>query len=232
MKNGGQQELFPAQAHSRESFAQFLNDGGNLPVEIVITRNRASMLSVRFHPDRICIRMHEAFLNAPQDILQSLKDWLKTRRRERWHPIAEFAKNIQIREAPPAHVRTTGEVYDLKELLREVSQEFFGGKPKCQITWGRAGRRKKRARTRTVHWGTYDTRIKLIRVNPRLDSKTVPRSFVKYIIYHELLHECIPAERRNGRNAHHHATFKIMDRKFPDWPQMQKISARLLKNLK
>ncbi|MGD9874507.1 MAG: SprT-like domain-containing protein [Kiritimatiellia bacterium] len=232
MKNDGQQELFPAQAHSRESLAQFLNNGASMPVEVAITSNRHNMLSIRFHPGRISVRMHEAFLNAPQDILQSLKDWLKTRRRERWSPVAEFAKGIQIREALPAHVRTAGEVYNLKELFREVSLEFFGGKPKCQISWGRAGRCRRRAKIRTVRWGTYDTRSKLIRVNPRLDSKTVPRSFVKYIIYHELLHECIPAERRNGRNAHHHATFKIMDRKFPDWPQMQEISAQLLKNLK
>jgi len=41
----------------------------------------------------------------------------------------------------------------------------------------------------------------LIRIHPVLDRAWVPRYFVAYVVYHEMLHHMIPSARGNARQA-------------------------------
>jgi hypothetical protein len=56
----------------------------------------------------------------------------------------------------------------------------------------------------------------------------VPEEFVRYIIFHEMLHAVVPSVRRNGQRRDHHATFRVLERRFPGLARMKKLSAELL----
>src|SRR3712207_8543596 len=51
----------------------------------------------------------------------------------------------------------------------------------------------------TIKLGSYSAIERLIRIHPTLDAEWVPRYFVSYIVYHELLHHVVPALRSSGR---------------------------------
>jgi predicted metal-dependent hydrolase len=68
---------------------------------------------------------------------------------------------------------------------------------------------------RSIKLGSYCARDRLIRVHPRLDDPSVPRFFVEYVVYHEMLHHVLPPDVRGGRRQLHDARFKRMERAFP-----------------
>ena len=85
-----------------------------------------------------------------------------------------------------------GETYDLEKMFAKLNRGYFGGElTKPTITWSQR-------RTRRIlghHDRVYDT----ITISKTLDSLDVPEWFVKYILYHEMLHIKHPARLINGR---------------------------------
>ena len=74
-----------------------------------------------------------------------------------------------------------------------MNAQYFGGiVGDVLVTWGRRTRPREDKRA-TIKLGSYSATERLIRVHPALDRHWVPRYFVAYIIFHELLHHVIPA---------------------------------------
>jgi hypothetical protein len=67
--------------------------------------------------------------------------------------------------------------------------------------------------------GVYLPGVQLIRIHPALDQAFVPRFFVEFIVYHELLHHVIPPVRVNGRYQIHSPRFHQRERDFPAYAQ-------------
>jgi hypothetical protein len=88
------------------------------------------------------------------------------------------------------------------------------------ITWGKHSTRRRRdvagrkAARSTIKLGSYSGVERLIRIHPSLDRKWVPRYFVAYIVYHEMLHHVIPASRGLGRTLLHPPEFLAREREF------------------
>jgi hypothetical protein len=124
-----------------------------------------------------------------------------------------------VRDLPPSRrtkVRPQGDVHDLEppcaELLRD---EFAGespleGRPWPEVTWGR---RSGRARY-SLRLGSFEPSANLIRVHPVLDQEAVPASFVRYILFHELLHAVVPSTRGRGKAQHHPPEFQRRERAY------------------
>ena len=106
-------------------------------------------------------------------------------------------------------VRTSGNIHDLKALYDELNDEYFGGALDSVITWGAKSPRFA-VRKRTL--GSYSARANIIRINPALDSKKVPRYFIAYVVYHEMLHAAIGIQNRSGRRSIHPAEFRDFER--------------------
>jgi predicted metal-dependent hydrolase len=49
----------------------------------------------------------------------------------------------------------------------------------------------------------------------------VPEWFVRYIVYHEMLHIKHPARIINGRRVHHTKAFLAEEQRFPDYDEAQ-----------
>ncbi|MFT5124375.1 MAG: putative metal-dependent hydrolase [Kiritimatiellia bacterium] len=190
------------------------------------------MISVQTDPQGfITCRMHEAYLAAPRVVLWSLRNYLSTRRRAYWEPVAEFAQTINPTPPRTVNERTTGQVHDLRVLREQVNRSWFDGELEVHITWGRNPPRKKRSRYTSIHFGSYTKASNLIRIHPRLDARDVPEAFVRFVIYHEMLHIVIPPRRVKGRWIYHPPAFREAEQRFPDFEEMEHTASRILGSL-
>ena len=58
----------------------------------------------------------------------------------------------------------------------------------------------------------------MIRINPALDQPFVPLWFLRYVLYHEMLHSVVPDEMLSrSRRRVHTEEFNRRERKFPDY---------------
>lgn len=222
--------LLGQRAAGCEQMRRVLAERSGLRVDMTLTRNRVSMASIRFVSERHArLRLHESFLRAPDTVQDALVGYLRTRRKKHWHAICAYARTISV----PAPVRMTpchtrGCVYDLAMLAAEVNTAYFGGKLDCRVGWGKRGRVM---RGRSIRYGSCNVGSRLIRIHPLLDDTRVPVDFVRYILYHEMLHLVIPPEYQAGRRMDHPVTFRRMERLFPAFEKHKLTAKALLREL-
>src|SRR4029079_8616190 len=92
--------------------------------------------------------------------------------------------------------------------------KYFGGAVDALITWARRTSKKSK---RSIKLGSYSASERLIRIHPRLDKPWVPRYFISYVIYHEMLHHVIPSNQGAGRKLLHPPLFRERERLFRDF---------------
>ncbi len=187
-------------------------------VQLAVTDNRHRMVSHTRVRGKLRVRVHMMFLDAPDRVLDALVRYVVHGDRQASQVVGAYieANSFRIRASQPVPgpLRTKGRVHDLYDALSRVNESHFAGSvTDVLITWGRrtTPRGKKR---RTIKLGSYSAVERLIRVHPSLDNDWVPRYFVNYIVYHELLHHVIPAVRVGGRAVLHPPEFLRREREF------------------
>ena len=235
-----QLDLFnPEGSLTPDAFVAFLNAGARRTVKVTFTRNRVTMASVRFPPDGpVKLRLHGLFLSAPLDVRMALKQYLRTHRKETWAVVADFAMNVPasdgignnaIRKKPVTQLTTRGRVYNLKHIFDDVNACFFTGRVRCRIGWGRdRATARRRRRSKSIRYGSWNPQSETIRIHPRLDDVRVPREFIRYIVFHEMLHTVVPSDVRNGRRFDHPPAFKKLEKQYPEHRRMYALSKELL----
>ena len=109
-----------------------------------------------------------------------------------------------------------GRHHDLDTVLHELRARFFSDSAPVTIGWGQWSGR---ARPRSMRFGVYFPETCHIRIHPALDQVFVPRFFVEFIVYHELLHHTMPAIQINGRYYVHTKAFRQRERAFPRYAE-------------
>jgi predicted metal-dependent hydrolase len=107
-----------------------------------------------------------------------------------------------------------GRYFDLRDIFEQLNDRYFRGRLRgYKVMWGR--RRKQRPKEYFV-FGTIQEDDRVIRINPLLDQPFVPLWFLKYILYHEMLHSVVPDELvGRGRRRVHTDEFNRREREFP-----------------
>jgi len=226
---GSQQlELVYDPVRSREDLHRALQERNRRTVLLALTRNRVSMVSIRFEWDCVSVRLHRAFLAAPNEVVSALARYLRSRRKDAWRIVSAFADRI-VPDAPPGirPVEARGKVYNLDAVRRKVTAEFFGRRMPCRVGWGRRGGRRRRARSRHIRYGSYVPSENLVRINPLLDDARVPERFLEYIVFHEMLHAVVPSEH-GVRRQHHTRVFRQFENRFPDVEAMRRLCSELV----
>ena len=195
------------------------------PVDLVLTDNRRSLISVRRDPDKYSLRVHHMFVRAEREALDAIVALAKRQRvadaRRRLRQFAEDHQTL-VRRKPfkrRTRVRLRGQVHDLGEIYAEIAPEVIEDPSEVTITWGRWG---KRGPLTQIRMGSYSPRRRLIRIHPLLDRPDVPRWVVRFVIYHELLHHVIPTSRRRGRRIHHPPEFQRLEAAHPDYERFER----------
>ncbi len=211
----------PLMDHSKLFFIQdenhlrtFLGRETGRDISLVITDNSTSMLSLKARRGAVSLRLHNMFLSADINVLTEIADFIKNSRITT-PLINDFIKRNRhrLKERPQRKVkiRTEGGYFNLLEIFGLINKEYFGGRISASITWGAKSPRRAAAR-RTL--GSYSSHNNMIRINPILDNKRVPRYFLDFIVYHEMLHADIGIGTAGKRRSIHPKEFKRREREF------------------
>ena len=205
-----------------------------MQVEVVFTRARRTVLKVEPRGARRTVRMNAFFAEAPAPVREAVAAWIRSGRRAR-HKLELLDAWVETRieaverTAPRRiHLVTRGQVHDLERLAVELRALEFATEFSCtdetvadgspssprwpKLTWGRAPKSRTR---RSLRLGSFDYWSGVVRMHPVLDQRAVPESFVRYVLFHELLHAALPAERGSGgRRVFHGREFRRREREY------------------
>lgn len=213
---------------------EFLAAELDCPVTVVYTRARKTPIRVRTfragaRGARITgleVHMHAMFDAAPPDVHEAVASWIRSGRRA---PRACRRLDDWIQEGlaqlPPPKERAErlvarGHHRDLAELLKDVLATDFAHDPSLharppRITWGRRAPSRSRGGLRL---GSYDPDLHRVRIHTALDQPGVPLWFVRYVVFHEVLHALHPPVKdADGRWIHHGREFRKRERAYADY---------------
>jgi hypothetical protein len=121
------------------------------------------------------------------------------------HPTLPMQRQLNLRHE--------GKYFDLRAIFDQLNARYFRGRLRnYRVLWGR--RRRHRPKDHFV-FGTIQEEDRVIRINPLLDQPFVPLWFLKYILYHEMLHSVVPDELLpDGRRRVHTEEFNRREQKY------------------
>lgn len=211
-----------------DAWAALLGDALGGAVEVRFTRARRTVLRLEPQGRGRLVRMNAFFADAPVDVREAVIAWVRSGRRAKrklarldaW--VEEQIGTLEQRAPRRLRVVTRGRVHDLEALAAELRSGVFEGVfadgddpsrlPWPKLTWGRTTRSRTR---RSLRLGSFDAWTCVVRMHPVLDQPSVPSSFVRYVLFHELLHAALPVQRTTGgRRIFHGPEFRRREREF------------------
>lgn len=209
-KKASAQEIVDAQDSLERRIRAHLSKGR---VQVTLTDNRYTMISVRRIPKekRYEVRLHHMFADADPVITRALARYIADNDADASRVLGDFIDDNsghvkgRSRRTPPTLILTAGEFYDLREIYDELNARYFENKIDAAITWGaRTGKPKRR---NSIKMGSYSVEDRLIRIHRSLDRAFVPKFFVAWIVFHEMLHQVHDIRVKNGRREFHSKEF-------------------------
>lgn len=196
------------------TFQEQVENLSGVKLKLKINDNRSTMLSVRWEPDYTKVSLHRMFLQAPQNVMQSLACYIRREHKIISRDIKVFIEN-GLKELDYSHtvdkskLCNQGNYYNLKELFDEINKEYFNEKLDLFITW--FGKPSQRNKSR-VTFGLYHDQLKLIKINRFLDNPSIPKYVISYVIFHEMLHHVCPSYvDEKGLHRVHNKEFKTQE---------------------
>jgi hypothetical protein len=175
------------------------------------------------------------FADAPDRVLRALSRYIARADRQDSALLVGYIEANHWRIRRNRHRRRTltpdpmGRVHDLAEILDDLNQRHFGGEINARITWGARATRSQRRQS--IKMGSYSVEDRLIRIHPALDHPEVPRFFVEWIVFHEMLHQVFDIPTVNGRRQFHPPRFLQREREFEHYELARRWERRHLDRL-
>jgi hypothetical protein len=217
---GGHPQIFVHEG-VRQALERRLSVANGKPVILSVTDNVRQMISHTLTSGILQIRLHHMFLDAPAPVQDALIRYVVEGERADSQLVGRYIEEhgYRIRASRPVErpLRTQGAAHDLYAIFHTVNEKYFSGAVDALITWGQRRKATGTGPRRSIKLGSYSATERLIRVHPVLDRAWVPRYFVSYIIYHEMLHHVIPQSQGNGRRMLHPPVFKAREQLFRDF---------------
>lgn len=203
-------------------------------VTVTLTDNRYTMISVRrvAKDRRYEVRLHAMFVDADPVITRALARYIADNDPVSSRVLGDFidqnAGHVRgrARRQPTQVIFTAGEHYDLREIYDELNARYFANKIDAAITWGqRTGRPRRR---NSIKMGSYSVEDRLIRIHRSLDRSFVPRFFITWIVFHEMLHQVHDIRVKNGRREFHSKEFLADEAMYEHFEQAKSWERRHL----
>ena len=205
-----------------EDWARFLSGELGRNVRVRFGRARRQVIVAFPESAGLRVRMNQVFGRAPDEVRTAVADWLRRGRSARGacRELDQWIASILPELGPPRPSRLVvrGASHDLGAIAADLLANEFRSLPTRLlprgVTWGRRGPRGVR---RSLQLGSFDPETRVIRIHPVLDQEAVPRSFVRYVMFHELLHAVHPPVKgADGRWVRHGSEFRRREKAYPD----------------
>jgi predicted metal-dependent hydrolase len=224
------QQRLPLLQRNKETFLKdYFQNKFKKPVILILTDNSTSMISVKETPDTISLRLHRIFLNANDEVLEEIVRFIKGKGAKR-PAIKAFIRKSKhlLKDSPPRTVTINpkGKIYNLSDIFNSLNREYFGDSVSSAITWGK---KSPRYAVRKKTLGSYQKKTNTIRINQSLDRRRIPRYFIEYIVYHEMLHAIIDAVVKNGRRVVHSKEFKEREREYKNYDKAMEWEKKIFR---
>lgn len=189
---------------------------------VVFTDNLNTMLSIKRGQGVWTLRMHRMFAAAPPAVLRAVAQYAQSQDRRSATLLRSYIDHHEHLIRPPVEPRAQpidvqGAHHNLQAIFDELNAEYFAGAIEARITWGPRARR--RAGRESIKLGSYSVEEQLIRIHPVLDAGDVPRFFLAWIIYHEMLHEVHDMPIVDGRRVYHTPEFRRAEARFEHYAE-------------
>ncbi len=204
-------------------------------VQVEIHDNTHTMVTFQRRRALWRLRLHHMFLKAPDEVLSALVAYVRRLDSEASSALDRYIEQNRslIRRPSPKVIQrrlrlnAKGRVHDLEGIFRSLNRRYFDGQVRASITFGSAPRL--RGPRKSIKMGSYSADSRVIRIHPALDRPDVPRYFVEWIVFHEMLHHVHRARRlKDGRRCVHTPEFLEHERKFRDYRKAQAWEERNL----
>jgi hypothetical protein len=189
-------------------------------LELALTDNRYSMISIRRRPDGYRLRLHKMFVSAPPRMVRALARYVVHNDRRASQLLGDYIEHhqhvIKRQDHKPRafNGRTAGKCHDLKAIFDSLNAERFESRLDARITWGPVTARRAR---RSIKMGSFAVEDRIIRIHPVLDQPDVPAYFIRWIVFHEMLHGRHDIVRKGRRRIFHTEAFLEDERSYPDF---------------
>ncbi len=209
----------PEEARLEQQVGSHMPPGKRL--ELRLTENRYTMITVRRRADGYGVRVHRMFAAATGRLVRHLARYIVHNDQRASQALGEFIRvndgeiANEPRQKRPLKLRPQGRVHDLQRIFNELNAQSFDGKISARITWGTAPKRE--GRRRSIKMGSYSIDDRIIRIHPALDQESVPEYFLAWIVFHEMLHDKHGAVEKDGRRCYHTRAFMEEERSFSDY---------------
>jgi hypothetical protein len=234
-------ELAPEIEHAQDSLERRIRAHlARGRVSVTLTDNRYTMISVRrvavassgSAGRRYEVRLHHMFADADPVITRALARYIAENDADASRVLGDFIDSNsghvrgRARRQPAQVIFTAGEVHDLRSIYDELNARYFDNKIEAVITWGtRIGRPRRR---NSIKMGSYSVEDRLIRIHRSLDRVFVPRFFVAWIVFHEMLHQVHDIRVKNGRREFHSKEFLADEAMYEHYEQAKSWERRHL----
>ncbi len=214
-----------------------LNEFHNQANQIISAKSRRSprleikiahsgyLFRVNQNNSLINLELNEGFITAPIEIKKKLlESALNKKNRQHAKAIRSYTRSDgykqisdELNSDSEVNQRSyIGKHFNLKDLFTEINQEYFRGKlEQPRLMW--SARRSKR------RLGYYDPQSNTITINRRFDTADTPRLLVKYILYHEMLHQHLGTREVNGRRYAHTSAFRKAEKRFRGYEEAESL---------
>jgi len=197
-------------------------------VAVEIHDNTHTMITFQRQRALFRLRLHHMFMAASDEVLQALADFVRHGDAEASALLDKFIERNKayIRRMSPEQMRKrirlepAGQHHDLGRIFDRLNERYFQSRITAAITYGPAPQVK--GPRKSIKMGSYAADSKVIRIHPALDQPVVPRYFVEWIVFHEMLHHVYKTRRgEDGRRCVHPPEFLEHERRFHDFKRAQ-----------
>lgn len=191
--------------------------------------------TIRLREDTAYVRFSDLLRGAPRAVLEAAAATLlaqlyrKPMPRELRRTYREFSlsagtrrrvQNLRRKRARQAGHLPQGRHHDLAQLYSQINRAYFAGRlARPRLSWS--------ARPWRGQLGIFDPALDQIVISSRLDSPSVPRLAVEYVLYHEMLHVKHPQRRSRCGLQSHSPEFRKEQQRFGDYARARRFLERL-----
>lgn len=197
-------------------------------MDVCFNSNRQTIIRVvNVTKKSALISLHTMFLKACPDVLQSLVNFIflrgihqkKAKQVLKGFIEEQFQMMDLSSKVQDSEMITEGREHNLKNIYEGVNEDYFSGDLNLRITW--FGRKLSR-RKQSITCGLFDHPLRLIKVHRQLDQPIIPKYYVEFIVYHEMLHFVVPPYRdKGGLMCMHGHEFKEKEKRFKNYKDVK-----------